>query len=144
MRVCFGFISIMGFILSPPLCPIAFIISCILAVGSFWSATRQHGESVNRLDVLISLTLSFKTDFILLISGSKVFDSLESFLSFFNSSAASLWLTDFKSISLYLKTPDKTISSISSSKIHTSIFFFIYISRRGEFFMAFLSAPVIK
>ena len=130
----FGFISKIGLISGISICPIERIISCICAVGSFSSATMHDGESFNREDIFTSFTLSPNNFFIFFKTGFKDFSS--SFflsLSSLKSSDAPLLFTDFSSLSSYLGTPVIMISSISSSKIRTSISFFSYISKRGEF-----------
>jgi molecular chaperone HtpG len=105
--------------------------SCIVADENDPTSQMQDGESLKRLDIFTSFTLSPKIFLILLIRGIISFKvSLSE--SFANSSAAPLRLTDFSSFSSYFGTDGMIISSISSSNKSTSIFFSVYISSNGD------------
>ena len=94
------------------------------AEGSSSSETMTDGLSARRDEARTSLTASPSVALIFSSRGlsSSVFSGVDSFL---RSSPVADLLTAFRSMSPYFGTEEKTISSMSSSRMRTSMSFFL-------------------
>ena len=103
-------------------------MACIIwrmrAEGSSSSETMTEGLSARRVEMRTSLTASPRVA--LSFSRRGFSDSAFSgSASLFRSSLAAPLLTALRSVSPYLSTVEKTISSMSSSRMRTSMSFFL-------------------